>query len=205
MMAARMLRSLAVERLTRGPARRRLGLHPLLPRVLLRLHRSQRVPPCPTLGTSRPTCFSAVQIKGMGPWVQRRLVPSAPEWRSAWVRLRGRRGPADPNMTVLRAGLWVRLRGRGSAGAGCAGAATAGACGLCVAGSYQTGSGSSWQRRAEECALGACIRARWLRSLDGIDAPTPASLLETCNFLSVIYGIAMPVASGRQLAGQSVG
>ena len=150
MMATCMQRSHAGERLTRGPcARRRLGLHPLLPRVLLRLHRSQRVPPCPTLGTSQPACFSAVQIKGMGPWVQRRLVPSAPEWRSAWVCLRGRRGPADPNMTVLRAGLWVRLRGRGSAGAGCAGAATAGACGLCVAGSYQTGSGSSRRRRAE--------------------------------------------------------
>jgi hypothetical protein len=47
-----------------------------------------------------------------------------------------------------------------------AGAVTAEACWLCqcVAGSYQTGSGSSWQRRAEECALDLCIRARWLRA-----------------------------------------
>jgi hypothetical protein len=41
----------------------------------------------------------------------------------------------------------------GLAGAGRAGAATAGACGLCVAGSYQTGSGSSLRRSAEECAV----------------------------------------------------
>ncbi len=48
-MAAPMQQSRAVERPTRGPlARRRLGLYPLLPWVVLRLYRSCSMPPGPT-------------------------------------------------------------------------------------------------------------------------------------------------------------
>jgi hypothetical protein len=48
-MAAAMQQSRALKRLTRGPlARRRLDLHPLLPWVLLRVHRPCPMTPCRT-------------------------------------------------------------------------------------------------------------------------------------------------------------
>jgi hypothetical protein len=71
-----------------------------------------------------------------------------------WARIENGRG--EPGMTQMI----------GSVGAGRAGAATAGACGLCVAGSYQTGSGSSRRRRFEKCSLGGSSRLRRLRGSD---------------------------------------
>ena len=76
--AALMQRSRAVEWLTRGPcARRRLGLHPLPPRVLLRLHRSCLMSPGPTdAWRYQPTSVVAARNKGegLGPWVKPSIV-----------------------------------------------------------------------------------------------------------------------------------
>ena len=78
-----------------------------------------------------PTCFSSQRRAREGPPLARPRHVGArhPPWPGP-----GSPGPCGPVGTAE----WV-----GSAGPGCAGAATAGACGLCLAGSYQTGSGSA--------------------------------------------------------------
>ncbi len=150
-MAARMQRSRADERLARGPcARRRLDLHALLPGVLLRLRRSCAMPPGPADAWREPADLLRRGVeRGRG------TSPCHPA--------HGHRARSGNDRGVLGVPEWVVSSGAGRAGAG--------ACDLCVAGSYQTGSGSS-RSRAEKCGLGVCSRARWIRCLDWIDVTT---------------------------------
>ena len=143
---------------------RRLILHPLLPRILLGLHRSR-----PARRLAQPSRLVCGAERGreplaIGPALTRSLCAREARRPATPRRNAPRRSSPEPDGAPrgpVGSPEWV-----GSAAFGCAGAATAGACGLCLAGSYQTGSGSSRQSAAEESALGACSRVRGHRCVD---------------------------------------